>query len=35
MADAREFEVQLKTGDALIGAAEFEIHVAEMIFANR
>ena len=32
VADAREFQVELETGDACLGAAKFEIHVAEMIF---
>ena len=32
-ADARQLEVELEAGDAARGAAELEIHVAEMIFA--
>src|SRR6266404_1544753 len=32
VADAGKFQVELKTGHAVVGAAEFEIHVAEMIF---
>ena len=31
--DAGEFQIQLVAGDAEFGAAEFEIHVTEMIFA--
>ena len=31
MADAGKFEVELETGDAVIGAAQLEIHVAEMV----
>ena len=31
VADAREFQIELETGDAGIGSAKFEIHVAEMI----
>ena len=32
VADAGEFQIELKTGDARVGSAKFEIHVAEMIF---
>ena len=32
MADAREFQIELVPGDAGVGAAKLEIHVAEMIF---
>ena len=27
-----KFQIELETGDAGVGAAKFEIHVAEMIF---
>ena len=30
--DARKFEIELITGDAIVGAAKFEVHVAEMVF---
>ena len=29
-----EFEVQLKAGHTLCGAAQFKVHVAEVIFAS-
>ena len=32
VADAGQFQIELEAGDAVVGAAEFEIHVAEMIF---
>ena len=28
-----KLQVELETGDALLGAAELEVHVAEMVFA--
>ena len=31
---AREFEVQLEAGHTLCGAAQFKVHVAEVIFAS-
>ena len=31
--DAGQFEVELETGDAFAGAAQFEVHIAEVIFA--
>ena len=31
--DAGELEVELEAGDAVVGAAEFEVHVAVVIFA--
>ena len=32
MADAGQFQVELITGDAIVGSTEFEIHVTEMVF---
>ena len=32
MADAGQFQIELEPGHAVIRAAEFEIHVSEMIF---
>ena len=33
MADAGKLQVELEAGHAVVGAAQFEIHVAEMVFA--
>ena len=30
--DARQFQIELESGDAVVGAAKFEIHVTEMVF---
>ena len=32
VADAGKFQIELESGDAVIGSAKFEIHVAEMVF---
>ena len=32
--DAGEFEIELISGDAFAGAAQFEVHVAEMVLAS-
>src|SRR6266704_2416276 len=32
VADAGQFQVELITGDAIVGSTEFEIHVTEMVF---